>query len=123
MHGSFWTCWSHSRAAIPLCRSVLGACSPVPQFVPTSQNNSWGWCHQTWGSFQRLCLFCFSVDFLSSLLIFCLLFFVPFLLLFFFFLPSVSPFGYIPYLTFPVFPIVFVKLTGLRNQCCVQMGC
>ena len=123
VHGSSWTRWSHSWAATLLCRFILGAHSPVPQFVPTSWSNNWGWCHQTWGSFQRLCLSFFSVDFHAFLLIFCLLFFVPFLLSFFSFLPSVSPFGYVPGLTFSVFPIAFARLTGLKSQCYVQMDC
>ena len=41
----------------------------------------------------------------------------------FFFLSSVSPSGYIPYLIFLVVPIAFAKLIGLKNQCCEQMDC
>ena len=123
VRGLSWMHWSHSCAATLLCRSVPGARSPVPQFVPTSQSNNWGWCHQTWGSFQRPCLSCFSVDFHTSPLIFCLLSFVPFLLSFFSFPFSVSPFGYVPCLTFPVFPIAFARLTGLKCQCYVQRDC
>ena len=92
-------------------------------FFSTNQSNNWDWCHQTGGSFRRLYLFCFSAGFHASPLIFCLLFFVLSLLSFFFFLLSVSPSGYIPCLIFPVVPIAFVKLIGLKNQCYEQMDC
>ena len=63
----------------------------------------------------------------ASLLVFTLLhsFSVFFSLfsLFFFFLPSVSPSGYVPYLIFLVIPIAFAKLTGLKNRCYEQMDC
>ena len=63
----------------------------------------------------------------ASLLVFMLLHsfsvFFFFLLSFFFFLPSVFPSGYVPYLTFLVFPIAFAKLTGLKNQCYEWMDC
>ena len=49
--------------------------------------------------------------------LFCLLSFVLFLLSFFSFLLSVSPSGYVPYLTFPVFPIAFAMLTGVSAMC------
>ena len=59
----------------------------------------------------------------ASPVIFCLLFFVLFLLSFFFFLPFVSPSGYVPYLIFLVVSISFAKLIGLKNQYCEQMDC